>query len=141
MVLFKDRDRLMIQEGYTGKQITKITTQCRTTFERWLAKNEEVLRYEEMHNIEVRWAPTMQEYEDGLVLIRERKYRRALDDLERLVVQHLFEMTKLGMSGIGMSKTTSFWRKVDFSIYYQDTSFARRLASRSRHELMLFSQL
>ena len=95
----------MIQEGYTGAQITKITTQCRTTFQRWLAKNEEVLRYEEMHNIEVRWAPTMQEYEDGLVLVRERKYRRALDDLERLVVQRIFEMTKLGMSGVGMSKS------------------------------------
>ena len=141
VVLFKDCDHLMIQEGYTGKQITKITTQCHTTFEHWLAKTEEVLRYEEMHNIEVRWAPTMQEYEDGLVLIRECKYRRAFDDLERLVVQCLFEMIKLGISGIGMSKTTSFWRKVDFSIYYQDTSFARRLASHSRHELMQFSQL
>ena len=56
-------------------------------------------------NIEVRWAPTMQEYEDGLVLVRERKYRRALDDLERLVVQRPFEMTKLGMSGVGVSKS------------------------------------
>ena len=93
----------MIREGYTGAQITRITTQSCTTFQRWLAKNEEVLRYEETHNIEVRWAPTMQEYEDGLVVVRERKYRRALDDLERLVVQRLFEMTKLGMSGVGLS--------------------------------------
>ena len=65
----------MTQEGYTGAQITKITTQSRTTFQRWLAKNEEVLRYEETAYIEVRWAPTMQEYEDGLVLVHERKYR------------------------------------------------------------------
>ena len=103
--LFKDRDRLIIQEGYTGAQITKITTQSRTTFQRWLAKNEEVLRYEEMHNIETRWAPTMQEYEDGLVPVHKLKYRQALDDLERLVVQRLFKMTKLGMSGVGMSKS------------------------------------
>ena len=109
--LFKDRDRLMIQEGYTGAQITKITTQSRTTHQRWLAKNEEVLRYEEMHNIEVRWAPTMQEYEDGLVLVRERKYRRAIDDLERLVVQRLFEMTKLGMNGVGRSKSFIFFTR------------------------------
>jgi hypothetical protein len=129
----------MIQEGYTGVQITKIVTQSRTTLQRWLAKNEEVLRYEEMHNIEVRWAPTMQEYEDGLVLVRERKYRRALDDLERLVVQRLFEMTKLGMSGVGVSKS-SFVPHLSFNICYQVTSFARRSASRSRHELMLFSQ-
>ena len=101
----------MIQEGYTGAQITKITTQSRTTHQRWLAKNKEVLRYEEMHNIEVRWAPTMQEYEDGLVLVRERKYRRAIDDLERLVVQRLFEMTKLGMNGVGRSKSFIFFTR------------------------------
>lgn len=43
----------------------------------------------------------MQEYHDGLVVVRERKYRRAIDDLERLVVQRLFEMKKLGMNGVG----------------------------------------
>lgn len=43
----------------------------------------------------------MQEYQDGLVVVRERKYRRAVDDLERLVVQRLFEMKKLGMNGVG----------------------------------------
>ena len=128
----------MIQEGYTGAQITKITTQCHTTFQCWLAKNEEVLCYEEMHNIKIRWVPTMQEYEDGLVLVRECKYCQALDDLERLVIQRLFEMTKLGMSGIGMSK---FFLCHDyFYICYQVTSFVRRLASPSRHALMLFSQ-
>ena len=43
----------------------------------------------------------MQEYQDGLVVVCERKYRRAVDDLERLVVQRLFEMKKLGMNGVG----------------------------------------
>lgn len=100
--LYADRDRLMIREGYTGPQITRITTQNRTTFQRWAAKNEEVLRYEEANDIAIRWTPTMSEYEDALVVVRERKYRRALDDLERLVVQRLFEMKKLGMSGVGM---------------------------------------
>ena len=93
----------MIQCGFTGKQITKITTQYRTTFERWQAKNEEVLRYEEEHHITTRWAPTSQEYLDALTVVTERKYRQAINDLERLVVQRLFEMTKLGMSGVGMS--------------------------------------
>ena len=91
----------MVDHGYTGKQITRITTQCRTTFERWQAKNEEVLQYEEEHDIATRWAPTSQEYLDALVIVRERKYRHVIDDLERLVVQRLFEMTKLGQSGVG----------------------------------------
>jgi hypothetical protein len=64
-------------------------------------KSEEVLHYEEEHSIPVRWTPTMQEYQDGLVIVRERKYRRAIDDLERLVVQRLFEMKKLGTNGVG----------------------------------------
>jgi hypothetical protein len=31
----------------------------------------------------------------------ERRYKKAVSDLESLVVQRLFEMTKLGMSGVG----------------------------------------
>ena len=62
-----------------------------------------MLRYEEERNIAIRWAPTSQEYLDALTIVHEQKYRRAIDDLERLVVQQLFEMLKLGMSGIGMS--------------------------------------
>ncbi|KAJ3499863.1 hypothetical protein NLJ89_g10044 [Agrocybe chaxingu] len=99
--MWKKRDRLIIEQGYTGAQITKIDTRYRTTFQKWFAKNEQVLRYEEEHNIPIRWAPTSQEYEDGAKLVRERKYRRALDELERLVVQRLFEMTKLGQNGVG----------------------------------------
>ena len=68
----------------------------------------------------------MQEYQDGLVVVRERKYRRAIDDLERLVVQRLFEMKKLGMSGVGM-----LVRYIYISLAYsftlsQDTSCRRR---------------
>lgn len=100
---YAQRDYLMTNRGYTGKQITKINTQYRTTFERWKAKTDEVLRYEEERNIAVRWAPTSQEYLNALTVVHERKYRRAIDDLERLVVQRLFEMSKLGMSGVGMS--------------------------------------
>ncbi|KAF8194797.1 hypothetical protein K438DRAFT_1587654, partial [Mycena galopus ATCC 62051] len=36
-----------------------------------------------------------------LVLMGERKYRSALTELERLVVARLFELTKLGMGGVG----------------------------------------
>ncbi|EMD37546.1 hypothetical protein CERSUDRAFT_35523, partial [Gelatoporia subvermispora B] len=36
-----------------------------------------------------------------MVQVNRRQYNKALDELERLVVQRLFELTKLGMSGIG----------------------------------------
>jgi hypothetical protein len=46
--------------------------------------------------------PDSKEYKDGLTLTTQRKYREALTEVERLVVQRLFELTKLGMSGLGM---------------------------------------
>ena len=55
----------------------------------------------------------MQEYQDGLVIVRGRKYRRAVDDLERLVVQRLFEMNKLGMNGIGTLIRSIYYSLVD----------------------------
>jgi hypothetical protein len=111
----------MTSRGYTGKQIKKIDTQYQTTFERWKAKNDEVLRYEEERNIAVRWAPTSQEYLNALTIVHERKYRRAIDDLERLVVQRLFEMSKLGMSGVGMSD----FIKMSI-IFYHSTGYKQR---------------
>ena len=48
------------------------------------------------------WTPDSPEYNDALLHFTQRKYRRAVDKLECLVVQRLFEMTKLGMSGVGM---------------------------------------
>lgn len=120
---YAQRDFLMTNRGYTGKQITKIDTHYRTTFDCWKAKNDEVLRYEEERNIAVRWAPTSQEYLDALTIVHERKYRRAIDDLERLVVQRLFEMSKLGMSGVGMSDV--FLRNDCILIIPQGTSNAK----------------
>jgi hypothetical protein len=73
----------------------------RTTFQRWQSKNEEVLRYEEDHGIEKRWVITSPEYREARTMMAERRYRRAIDELERLVVQRLFELTKLGMNGVG----------------------------------------
>ena len=98
---FKDLDRQIIEEGATSETIRRITTRKTTSFQRWVLKSEEVIQYEEEHSIPVRWTPTMQEYQDGFVVVRERKYHRAIDDLERLVVQRLFKMKKLGMNGVG----------------------------------------
>jgi hypothetical protein len=135
---FKDLDRQIIEEGATSEKIRRITTRKTTSFQRWVVKSEEVIQYEEEHNIPVRWIPTMQEYQDGLVVIRERKYRRAIDDLERLVVQRLFEMKKLGMNGVGtLIRHTILYNSLTLS---QDTSCERRLRNLLRPEQMLFSQ-
>ncbi len=94
-------DHYIIIKGYTARQIRDIRTRVVTTYSRWEACNSLVCKFEEVHGIEERWTPDMQIYKDSQALMAERKYRRCLDELERLVVQRLFEMTKLGMSGVG----------------------------------------
>jgi hypothetical protein len=72
-----------------------------TTHQRWLGIQEEVCRIEDVSGIEERWTPDCGKYQEALLTMNERQYRRAIDNLERLVVQRLFELTKLGMSGVG----------------------------------------
>ena len=57
--------------------------------------------------IEARWTPTSAEYQNTLVEMQLQDYRHALDHLEYLVVQWMFELSKLGMSGVGESLTSS----------------------------------
>ncbi|KAF8238413.1 hypothetical protein L208DRAFT_1213777, partial [Tricholoma matsutake] len=40
------------------------------------------------------------EYKDVLMVVGQCRYRKALDHLECLCVQHLLELTKLGMSDV-----------------------------------------
>lgn len=58
---------------------------------------------EDEFGIGVRWMPDSAEYNEASKVVKERRFRRAVDNLERLVVQRLFELTKLGMSGLGTS--------------------------------------
>ncbi|KAJ7713193.1 hypothetical protein B0H14DRAFT_2413947 [Mycena olivaceomarginata] len=97
---FKRLDFNILTNGYTKPQITLVRTRYRTTYTKFLAVEEDLCRFEEAHGIEVRWMPDSKEYKDGLTLTTQRKYREALTEVERLVVQRLFELTKLGMSGL-----------------------------------------
>jgi hypothetical protein len=101
-VEYKNLDYNIIHNGYMRKEITNVRTRNRTTFTRWQAKEEELTRFEEEHSIEVRWLPDSDSYKATQTLLVERSYKRAVDNLERLVVQRLFELTKLGMNGVGM---------------------------------------
>ncbi|KAJ6472630.1 hypothetical protein C8R45DRAFT_835959, partial [Mycena sanguinolenta] len=98
-----ERNRLdynIVHNGYTSRQITYVHTRYRTTYTRLLAYEEDLLRYEEEHHIATRWTSDSIAYREGLKLATERKYRAALTEVERLVVQRLLELTKLGMSGL-----------------------------------------
>ncbi len=48
-----------------------------------------------------RWQPEDSEYQATLKYMATRKYQKALGHLQRLVVQRLFELHKLNLSGTG----------------------------------------
>jgi len=48
-----------------------------------------------------RWVPEDEEWQAAARLVANRKYQRALDNLERLVVSRIFELSKMNQSGTG----------------------------------------
>jgi hypothetical protein len=52
--------------------------------------------------VDARWEIGSREYNHFKEEVSLSKYRSALDDLERLVVMRLFELSKLSLSGTGM---------------------------------------
>ena len=55
--------------------------------------------------ISKRWTPDTPEYIETARYIHERQYHQALNRLQHLVVQRLFELHRLNLSGIGVSLT------------------------------------
>ncbi|KAJ7041288.1 hypothetical protein C8F04DRAFT_1208483 [Mycena alexandri] len=78
----------------------EICARYRTTYNRVLLIDEELSRFEVEHGYAVRWTPEHAEYKAASEMMVQRRYRRALDELERLVVQRLMELTKLSLSGV-----------------------------------------
>lgn len=66
----------------------------------------EVVSMELKMGIARRWQPSDQHYIDTLKYMTERDYHRALDKLHRLVVQRLFELSRLNLARTGISITT-----------------------------------
>lgn len=56
---------------------------------------------ERLHNVTERWLPSTPEWREAAAYMEVRDYQKALDKLESLVVQRLFELTKMGLAGTG----------------------------------------
>ena len=88
-------------------------TQRAETKRRYLEERERVLAaelaaIETKMGVGARWQSTDAEYIATLKYIDERKYHRALDNLQRLVVQRLFELQKMNLSQTGTHATCTF---------------------------------
>ena len=76
-------------------------TKYEITHEKWWLLDERAGILEEELEIDIRWAEDSAEYRSAVQILKEREYRSALDNLEHLVVQRLFELSKLGVYGLG----------------------------------------
>jgi hypothetical protein len=63
--------------------------------------DQQVALFENQLGLQSQWETTSDEYKDVKKKVVEREYSRVLSELERLVVQHLFELTKMNLSGTG----------------------------------------
>jgi len=61
----------------------------------------EVIEMEVRMGISNRWEPTMPKYQQTMKYMKTCEYHRALDNLQRLVVQRLFELHKLNLLQTG----------------------------------------
>lgn len=60
-----------------------------------------------------RWEPESTEWVNAGKLVAMRKYQRALDQLEGLIVARMFELTKLNMSQTGKRTIYSISSSID----------------------------
>ncbi len=79
----------------------RLQTEHRHANERYDRVLEDVQALELQMGIGVRWTPNTPEYVAALKYIRERKYRRALYKLQKLVMNRLFELSKLNVAQTG----------------------------------------
>lgn len=94
-----------IQGGYS--QLASATNQKekrrRLARERYDTAQHDVIQIEIQLGVTRRWEPTDPEYRETLKYLKDRKYHRALDKVHQLVVQRLFELQRMNISGLGMS--------------------------------------
>ena len=94
------RDRAILA-GETGAGLTRRTRNHTTAFNRTVRGEEQLAQLEQQLAITDRWTADSADYICITEFIKHRKYLRAVDNLERLVVQRLFELTKMNHSGTG----------------------------------------
>jgi hypothetical protein len=86
-------------------QTRKLETQRHYAAEQLALTQHDVISMELKLGIANRWSPSSAEYQATLTYMTLRKYHKSLDNLQRLVVQRLFELQRLNVSQTGKSIT------------------------------------
>jgi hypothetical protein len=80
----------------------KLETKRRHLDQRYNKVLEDVIRMEVKMGISQQWQPSMPEYVETAKYMANRQFHQALNNLQRLVVQCLFELHKLNISQTGL---------------------------------------
>ncbi|KZT26423.1 hypothetical protein NEOLEDRAFT_1198259 [Neolentinus lepideus HHB14362 ss-1] len=78
-----------------------LETACRTALDQLMVSIAAVGDLEQKLEIAERWTDAHPEYRKTLEYLRTRDFHRALDRLQQLVIQRLFELQKANMAGMG----------------------------------------
>ena len=81
----------------------KLEVDRRHAIDRYNRITLELSKIEAALEISRRWTPLDAEYKDATKFISERRYRAALEKLQKLVIQRLFELEKLNIAHTGTS--------------------------------------
>ncbi|KAI5994770.1 hypothetical protein EDD15DRAFT_2195902 [Pisolithus albus] len=85
-------------DGSTSRKAETTRRHAQENYEKDLKAVQEL----EGHlGITCRWVPEDEEWQVAACLVANRKYQRALDNVERLVVSQIFELSKMNQSGTG----------------------------------------
>ncbi|KAG9090732.1 hypothetical protein FS749_000325 [Ceratobasidium sp. UAMH 11750] len=79
----------------------RIEARARNTMNQLFTVQQAVADFEEKHNISIPWTRSMKEWTDAEDIRRNRDLQRCIDDLERLSVQRIFELSRAGLRGLG----------------------------------------
>ncbi|KAG1798652.1 uncharacterized protein HD556DRAFT_1430888 [Suillus plorans] len=103
---FRTLDLRMNQQGYGRKEIADITRRRTNASNKLTLKMDAVEAFESQMGLIDHWSPTDPRRVAAQSRIINRRFHQAADDVERLVVMRLFELTKLQMSGLGYKLRT-----------------------------------
>ena len=87
--------------GAVGKDLTKLTRDHTTAFNRIIRTENQISLLETQLGITERWTADSADYVHITDFVKNHNYLRAINSLEALVVQQLFELTKMNHSGMG----------------------------------------
>jgi hypothetical protein len=88
-----------------AKATRRIETQRRHALEIQAKAVAAVHDLEGRLDIAARWKPGDEKWESVAVMVRRRRYQRALDHLQGLIISRMFELAKCNMSGTGKSRS------------------------------------